>query len=120
EAQQADGQAWPGAVEQRRTKGHSARTGNRKRLEETTNVSSLAPLINILEPDNIVLAEIAAGLHLDQLERNLAVIGEPVDAADRNVDRLVLMDDALFVTERDFGGAAHHHPMLGAVAMLLQ
>jgi len=43
-------------------------------------------LIDVLDPHNIVLTEIASGLHLDQLERNLALVGQAVDGADRNVD----------------------------------
>ena len=48
-----------------------------------------------VEPDDVVLAEIASGLDLDQLERDLAGIGEPVDRADRDIDRLVLVHELL-------------------------
>jgi organic radical activating enzyme len=50
---------------------------------------SRSPII-VLDPDNIVLAEIAAGLHLDQLQQNLAGIFQPVHGADRDIDLLVL------------------------------
>jgi hypothetical protein len=40
----------------------------------------------------VFLAQIAAGLHLE-LERDLAPVGEAVDGADRDVDRLVLVHE---------------------------
>ena len=52
--------------------------------------SSASPII-ILDADDVVLAEIAAGLHLDQLQQDLAGIFQPVDGADRDVDRFVLV-----------------------------
>jgi hypothetical protein len=41
----------------------------------------------------IVLAEIAPGLDLDQLQQNLAGIFQPMDGADRDIDRFVLVHD---------------------------
>src|SRR5262249_37228234 len=55
------------------------------------------PMIDIVQPDDVVLAEIAAGLHLDKLQRDLAGIGKTMNRADRYVDRLVLLDHALRV-----------------------
>ena len=51
------------------------------------------PLIILLDADDIVLAEIAAGLGLDQFQRDLAWIFQPVDGADRDIDRFVLTHD---------------------------
>jgi hypothetical protein len=51
------------------------------------------PLIIVLDADDVVLAEIAAGLDLDQLQYDLAGIFQPVDGADRDVDRFVLVHD---------------------------
>ena len=45
----------------------------------------------ILYADDVVLAEIAAGLDLDQFKKNLAEIFEAVDGAHRNINRLVLV-----------------------------
>ena len=42
------------------------------------------PMIDILHTDDVVLAQIGAGLHLDQIERHLSRILEPVHAAQRN------------------------------------
>ena len=81
--------------------------------------SSVAAVL-VVEAYDVVLAEIAADLHLDQFERDLAGIGEPMDAADRDVDRFVLVDRADVAVDRHFGGALDHDPMLGAMEVLLQ
>ena len=47
----------------------------------------LSASVDVVEAHDVVLAEIAADLHLDQLERDLAGIGEPMNAADRDIDR---------------------------------
>ena len=78
------------------------------------------PSVDVVEAHDVVLAEIAADLHLDQFERDLAGIGEPMDAADRDIDRFVLVHAADVVAERDLGGALDHHPVLGAMEVLLQ
>jgi hypothetical protein len=59
-----------------------------------------APII-ILDTDDVVLAKIAAGLHLDQFQQNLAGIFQPVDRADRNIDRLVLVHGLDELIDRD-------------------
>ena len=53
----------------------------------------LRPLIIVLDADDIVLAEVASGLDLDELQQNLAGIFQPVHGADRDIDRFVLMHD---------------------------
>src|SRR5262249_33183375 len=78
------------------------------------------PPVDVVEPHDVVFAEVATGLHLDQLERDPARFGEAMHRADRDVDRLVLVHHAHLVADRDLGGAAHHHPVLGAMVMLLQ
>src|ERR1700691_6157858 len=77
-------------------------------------------MVNILEPDDVVFAEIGARLHLDQLEIDLAGIGHAVNRADRQIDRLILVDENDFVVAGNFRRAAYHDPMFGAVEMLLQ
>src|SRR5580704_16138786 len=77
-------------------------------------------VIDVVDSDDVILAEIASGLNLDQLQVDLAWIGEPVRRANRQVDRFVLVDERHFVIKRDLGGAAHDHPVLGAVVVLLQ
>src|SRR3984957_17285824 len=77
-------------------------------------------VIDVVDPDDVVLAEIAAGLNLDQLHVDLAWIGEAVRRANRQVDRFVLVHERHFVIKRDLGGAAPDRPVLGAVVVLLQ
>jgi hypothetical protein len=43
-------------------------------------------LVIVLDADDVVLAEIAAGLHLDKLQHDLARIFKTVGGADRNVN----------------------------------
>ena len=50
----------------------------------------------------------------------MPLVGEAVDGADRDVDRLVLVHGLDVGADRDLGGAAHHHPVLGAMLVLLQ
>src|SRR5260370_36244246 len=73
-----------------------------------------------LDPDDVILAEIAAGLDLDQLQDDLAGILKPVDRADRNVDRLVLVHGLDELIDGHPRSAAHDDPMFGAMVMLLQ
>ncbi len=71
-----------------------------------------APII-ILDADDVVLAEIAAGLNLDQFQQNLAGIFQPMDRADRDMDRLVLMHGLDEFIDRYARRAAHDDPVLG-------
>src|SRR5262245_49098786 len=72
----------------------------------------LSTPVNIVEAHDVVLAEIAADLHLDQLERDLARIGEPMNAPDRDIDRFVFVHAAHVIAERDLGRSLDHDPML--------
>src|SRR3569833_3314642 len=76
--------------------------------------------IRILEADDVVLAEVGAGLHLDDLERQLARIREAVRLAERDVGALVLGQDHLAVAAGDLRGALHDDPVLGAMVVHLQ
>ena len=77
------------------------------------------PIIDIVDSDDVILPEIAAGLNLDELDVDLAGVGEPMRRADRQIDRLVLVDESHLLIERDLGCAAHDHPMLGPMVVLL-
>ena len=76
--------------------------------------------VDVVEAHDVVLAQIAADLYLDQFKPNLAGVGEPMDAADRDVDGFVFVHAALVSAERHFGRPLDHDPMLGSVEMLLQ
>src|SRR3977135_176563 len=58
------------------------------RVMQHRGCTASAATIDVVQADDVVLAEIAAGLHLDQFERDPARIGEPMDRAARAVDRL--------------------------------
>src|SRR5215831_5093010 len=76
--------------------------------------------VDVVEAHDVVLAEIATDLHLDQFERDLAGIGEPMNAADRDIDGFVFVHAAHVIAERDLGRSLDHDPMLGAMEVLLQ
>jgi hypothetical protein len=77
-------------------------------------------LIDVFEPLDIVFAEIATGLDLNQLERDFPFVGHAVHASDRDVDRLVLVHGTDLITDCHLGRATHDNPVLGAMAMFLQ
>src|SRR5690606_15246543 len=76
--------------------------------------------VGVLETDDVVLAQVAAGLDLDQLQRQLAGIAQAVGDAQRDVGALVLGQQDHLVPAGDLGRAADHHPVLGAVVVHLQ
>ena len=80
----------------------------------------LRSAVSVLEADDVVLAEIGARLHLDEVERDLAGIFEAVARAERNVGRLVLVQDQLLIALGHLGGAGDDDPVLGAMVMHLQ
>ena len=59
----------------------------------------LSAAIDVVQPHDVVLAEVAADLHLDQFERNLAGIGKPMNAPDGDIDRLVFVHVAHVIAE---------------------
>src|SRR5215469_10666328 len=76
--------------------------------------------VHVVNPNDVVLAEIAASLYLDQFERDSARISQAVHRADRDVDRLVFVHHPDILADRHFGGAAHDDPVLSAMMMLLK
>src|SRR5262249_25550819 len=77
-------------------------------------------LVDVLETLDVVLTEIASGLNLDQFERDFPFIRQPMNAADRDVDRFIFMYRTDALADRDFGSTSHDDPMFGAMTMLLQ
>jgi hypothetical protein len=57
-------------------------------------------VIVVLDPHDIVLAEIAAGLHLDRLEIDLAGIFQTMRGAARRVNQFVLATASALVADR--------------------
>jgi hypothetical protein len=78
------------------------------------------PPVNIVYSHDIVFTQIAADLNLDQLERDLSRIGEPMNFPDRDIHRYVLVDDANIFAKSDLCGPSDDYPMLRAVKVLLQ
>src|ERR1700683_109189 len=76
----------------------------------------LGTSIIALDAHDIVLAEVAAGLHLDQLKIDLARIFQAVSGTARNIGRFIFMQDLGVVADGDARGATHHDPVLGAAA----
>ena len=76
--------------------------------------------IRIFKPNNIVLTQIAARLHLDDLQRHLARVGQAVDMAQRNKRGFVFTEQEDLIPVRYLGGALDHNPMLGTVMVHLQ
>ena len=56
-------------------------------LRRFANPRASAAIIDILEPDNIVFAQVRTGLHLDQFELDPAGIGHSMHATYRQIDR---------------------------------
>src|SRR5215469_11312317 len=86
------------------------------------NPSGLRTLaaVAILEAHDVVLAEIGARLHLDDLECNGARILDAVLHPDRDVSRLVLLEEKHLLAAGDTRRAGDDDPMLGAVVMQLE
>src|SRR5204863_519581 len=82
---------------------------------QTIRPDGSGALIIVLDANDVVLAEIAAGLDFDQLQRNLAWIFHPMGRADRNIDRFVLMHGLDEFVDGHARRAAHHDPVLGAM-----
>jgi hypothetical protein len=74
----------------------------------------------VLDADDVILFQIGSGLHLDDLDRDLARIGKPVYRPDGQLDAFILMQDGDLAIAGHFGGAANHDPVLGPVMVLLQ
>ena len=74
-------------------------------MTERRGAESTLPLsapVDVVEAHDVVLAQIAADLYLDQFKPNLAGVGEPMDAPDRDVNGFVS-------AERHFGRSMRAH-----------
>ena len=72
------------------------------------------------EAHDVVFAQVAARLHFDDLQGQLARVRQPVHLTQRDVGALVFAQQQYLVAVGDFGRAADHHPVLGTVVVLLQ
>src|SRR5512147_2558437 len=82
--------------------------------------AGLFAVVPVFEADDVVFAELVAGLHFDDLQRHAARILEAVPGAYRDEGGLVLRERQQLVAARDARGPRDHDPMLGAAVMHLQ
>lgn len=64
-----------------------------------------AACINVFVPNDIILAEIAAGLNFDQYHWHFAWVLHPVCGTERDIARLVFRDERHFIINGDLGRA---------------
>lgn len=89
-------------------------------LLKTRRGRGSAAAVGVIEASDVVLAEIGAGLHLDDFQGNLAGIFQAVPRADGNEGGLVLGDQESLVSPRHARRAAHDDPVLRAMMVHLQ
>ena len=74
----------------------------------------------IFKPHDVILAQITARLHLNDLQRNGAWVGKAVDFTERNVSALVFGKQDGLVPVGDFSGTGDDDPVLRPMVVLLQ
>ncbi len=77
------------------------------------------PAVVVVEADDVVLAEVAALLHLDEQQRLVAAVLDAVRGAHGDVDGLARRDLLHHVVEGDRGRACDDEPVLGALGVAL-
>src|ERR1700676_5300430 len=78
------------------------------------------PLIAVLEPHNVVLAEIASDLDLDDPQRLWMRVFQPMLHPDRDEGRFIFLEDQIVLAAHDGCFTRDDNPMLGALVMILQ
>src|SRR5262249_46484782 len=73
----------------------------------------------ILQPHDVVLAQIIAALHFDKDHRGVAGVLDPVRRAYRDVDVFAGAENDFFVVESNLRRALHDEPVLGAARVFL-
>src|SRR5215467_3395372 len=76
--------------------------------------------VAVLEAHDVVLAEVRPRLYLDDLEHDGARILDAMLHADRDVSRLVLLEEEHLLAAGDARRACDDHPVLGPMMMHLQ
>ena len=84
-------------------------------LAPTAPRAGLFAAVVVLEPDDVVLAEVGTALHLDDHQLVVVLVGDPVGVLDADVDGLTRLHDDGLALDQAGGGAAHDDPVLGAV-----
>ena len=81
------------------------------------HVISSNPRVYVLIPNDVVLSEVAARLHLDQDEIHFARVLHPVGSTQRYVDGLIFANETDVAVNRHASCSLDHNPMLGSVVM---
>ena len=76
-------------------------------------------MVIVFNAHDIIFAEIAAGLDLNQLQIDLAGIFKAMPFPNRDIDRLVFVQDSYVLADRYSGRPAHDNPVLRAVMVHL-
>ena len=71
-----------------------------------------APVI-VVQADDVILAEVVTVLDLDEYERNIADVLNPVDRAERDIDGISSPHIDAAAVKGDHSLSADHEPMLG-------
>ena len=89
----------------------------RERRRTPRRASELVPdaAVVVVEPDDVVLAGVGAVLDLDDDQRLVVFVGDPVWLADGDVDRVGESEDGVVVVDHAGGDAGDDGPVLGAV-----
>src|SRR5688572_26549485 len=87
-------------------------------LRAASNDVRSGAMVIVDKADDVVLAEIASALHLDQLQVDLARIFQTVRDADRNIDRFILVQGLDLRVNCDPRRSPHDNPVLGPMVML--
>ena len=78
------------------------------------------PAVFVLQPDDVALQQQCTELYLDDLERQLRQVGQPVHHSHRNIDMLARLQIHHPVAHGDMCSALDHHPVFGPMHMFLQ
>src|SRR6185437_2622254 len=80
---------------------------------------SLAAVV-ILQPHDVVFAQVGPRLHLDDMEWDLPGVLDPMLDPDGDIGRLIFLEQENLVPSRDARGPRDDDPMLRPVMMQLQ
>ena len=86
----------------------------------TTSGVGAFPAVVVFQSDDVVLAQVVATLHFDNVHGFIERIGDAMHSADRHVGRFVNAQVKLFVIQRDARFTAYDCPVFRTLRMFLQ
>src|ERR1017187_8913216 len=90
----------------------SGADGRRPHSPRSTGHALLAAPVVVVQPHDVILAEVVAVLHFDEDQRILAGVVDPMRPPDGNIDGLTRPDRDHLAVESDGALAGHHEPVL--------